>query len=196
MRALAVATAVAISLASPSAWGHTFPPVRHVVAQVERCELVLLVGFRPGSGEPTEAILARAAGAPKSRALDTLRDVLGTAAMAPLGVSVDGKRLAPSSVRARVGVEPGGARPMVVLLVTYALPAGGSLAISTKDPRATRISWHDRDSGRVVISAAPAQGRWHTGVASFLLSLVPPSGGPACATTRSSPSDSSLRPAR
>ena len=53
-----------------------------------------MVGYRPGSGEPTEAILRRAATAPKSQALDALRDVLGAYAIAPLSVAVDGKRAA------------------------------------------------------------------------------------------------------
>ena len=35
-----VAIAVAVSLAATPAWGHSFPPVRTVVVQVERCEIV------------------------------------------------------------------------------------------------------------------------------------------------------------
>jgi len=184
VKAVALATAVAIWLASPSAWAHTFPPARHVVVQVESCEVVLLVGYRPGTGEPTEAILGRAATAPKSRALDALKDVLSAFAMAPLTVSVDGRPLVPTTVRAKIGLEPGGARPMVVLLVTYALPAGTSLAITTKDPRSTRISWQDRSGSRVSIPDAPQQGKWFAGVASMLLPLAP--GAIQCASTTSS----------
>lgn len=180
---LLVATALATCLAGQPAWGHTFPPLRTVVVQVEACEVALLVGYRPGTGEPTEAILSRAASAPKSHVLDTLRDVLTTYAMAPLTVAVDGRRLVPTKVRAKIGVEPGGARPVVVVLVTYALPAGKTLAIASKDPRSTRISWQDQRSGRVTISDAPAQGKWHDGVASFLLSLSAPTGGSVCATS-------------
>ncbi len=186
---LALATVVAM-LASPPAWGHSFPAVRNVVVQVERCEVVLLVGYRPGSGEPTEAILRKVASAPKSHTADALREVLTTYAMAPLTVEVDGTRLVPTSVRAKIGVEPGGARPMVVLLVTFPLPAGRALAVGTKDPRSTRISWQDQRSDRVVISDAPAQGKWHAGVASFLLSLQGPPGDMACATPPSSRSSS------
>lgn len=186
---LAVASVVAMLAVQP-AWGHTFPAARHVVVQVEPCELVVLVGYRPGSGEPTETILARAASAPKSHTLDALRDVLAAFAMAPLTVTVDGTRLVPTSVRAKIGIEPGGARPMVVLLVTYPLAAGKVLEVRTKDPRSTRISWQDRRSERVVISGAPAQGKWHAGVASMLLSLAPPRGGSVCAAP-SSLSDSS-----
>lgn len=188
---LALATVVAIWLAGQPAWGHTFPAVRHVVVQVEACEVVLLVGYRPSSGDPTEAILSRVAAAPRSKLLDALRDVLTTHAMTPLTVEVDGTRLVPTSVRAKVGIEPGGARPMVILLVSYALPTGQRLAVSTQDPRSTRISWQDQGSGRVAISEAPAQGKWHAGVASFLLSLSPATGGSPCVPYRSSLSDSS-----
>lgn len=191
IRALVVATVLAAAAGQP-AWGHTFPPARNVVVQVERCEVVLLVGYRPGSGEATETVLRRVASAPKSHALDALRDLLAQHAMAPLSVAVDGERLVPTAVRAKVGVEPGGGRPMVVLLVTYPLPAGGALAVGSSDPRNTRISWQDQASGRVVIPDAPAQGRWHAGVASFLLTLLPPKGDPACGPPRFSRSSSPL----
>jgi hypothetical protein len=185
LRTFALASVVA-TLAGQPAWGHTFPAVRNVVVQVEACEVVLLVGYRPGTGEATDAILARAASAPKSQALDALRDLLATYAMAPLAISVDGTPLVPTTVRAKIGIEPGGGRPIVVVLVTYPLAAGTTLAVSTKEPRSTRISWQDRRSERVVISEAPAQGKWHAGVASFLLTLAGPSGGLACATSLSS----------
>jgi hypothetical protein len=178
-----VAIAVAICLAATPAWPHTFPPVRTVVVQVERCEIALLVGYRPSSGEPTEAILGRVASQPRGQMLDTLRGVLTAYAMAPITVSVDGKPLVPSSVRAKVGLEPGGARPIVVVLVTFPVPSPGQLAISSKDPRTTQISWQDRASGRVKDLDAPSQGRWYVGVASFLLTLAGPTGVPACALT-------------
>ena len=181
MRAVALATLLAtclVTLAGSPAWGHTFPPVRTVVIQVERGEVVLLVGYRPGSGEATEALLARAASQPKSHALGTLRDRMAVDALAPLALTVDGVALVPTKVRAKVGVEPGGARPMVVVLVTYALPRGNQLALASRDPRSTRISWADRKSRRVEIGEAPAQGKWYSGVASFLLNLRPC--GPDC----------------
>lgn len=178
---LVLATALAIVLAGQAAWAHTFPPARQVVIQVERCEVVLLVGYRPGTGEPTEGILARAATAPKSRALAALRDLLAAFAMAPLTVSVDGQPLVPTTVRAKIGLEPGGARPMAVVLVSYPLPAGKALGIASADPRSTRFSWTDRASGRVSIAGAPKQGSWYPGVASMLLPLVP--GAIQCAST-------------
>ncbi len=185
-RALWPATAVAICLAAGPAWGHTFPPARNVVVQVEPCELVLLVGYRPGTGEPTEAILARAASAPKSRALEALQDVLAAFAMSPLTISVDGRALVPTKVRAKIGFEPGGARPMVVLLVSYPLAPGKTLVVGTKDPRSTRISWQDRASDRVAISDAPQQGKWFGGVASMLLPLAATPGAATCAIYRTS----------
>lgn len=174
-----VAIGLAIALAAGPAWGHTFPPSRTVVAQVESCELVVMIGYRPGSGEATEAMLARAANSPKPHAIDGLRDVLGKAAIGPLEITVDGVPLVPTKVRAKLGLEAGGARPMVVLLVTYVLPAGHTLGIVSKDPRNTRISWQDRASHRIDLAAAPAQDRWHDGVASFLLKLT--SGAQPCA---------------
>lgn len=192
MRLLALGVATVVAMAAGPAWGHTVPPARNVVIQVEPCEVALLVGYRPGSGEATEAILRRVASAPRSRALEALRDVLAAHAMGPLSVAVDGERLTPTEVRAKIGVEPGGGRPLVVLLVTFALPAGDALAVGSADPRNTRISWQDQASERVAISDAPAQGRWHAGVASFLLSLVPPKGDPACGPPRSTRSSSPL----
>ncbi len=174
-----VASLVAIALAGTVAWGHRFPPVRTVVLQVERCELAVLVGYRAGNGEAEQALLARAASQPKSRRLHTLRDALTGFALAPLRLAVDGVALTPTSVDAKLGVEADGARPMVVALVTYSLPRAGALSLTTTDARSTRISWTDRESGRVEITAAPAQGRWFAGVASFLLNLIPDSGGSA-----------------
>ncbi|MEO9155026.1 MAG: hypothetical protein ABI591_05450 [Kofleriaceae bacterium] len=178
-----VVSGVAVWLASGQAWGHTFPPARTVVAQVESCELVVMVGYRPGSGEATEAILARVANSPKSRQqsrVDALREVLTSYAMAPLTITVDGHALVPTIVRAKVGVETGGARPMVVVLVTYALALGHTLAIASHDVRNTRISWQDRSDHRVDLAGAPAQDHWYDGVASFLLNLS--AGSLGCAT--------------
>jgi hypothetical protein len=183
---VALATGLAIcaaALAGRAAWGHTFPPVRTVVVQVERCEVALLVGYRAGSSETQQQLVARVASRPKPHALDVLRDVLSAHAMAPLTLHVDGKPLVPTTVRAKVAGEGDAARPMVVLLVTYALPPGKTLALASKDPRRTRISWTDRRSGRVAIAHAPSQRRWFTGMASFLLPLGP-TGGPACVAPR------------
>jgi hypothetical protein len=178
---VALATAVAMAVAAAPAWGHTFPSVRTVVLQVERCEALLLVGYRPGSDLATQEVLARASTDPTSRPLDGLRDVLAVDAMAPLSLTLDGKPLVRTSVRAKLGIEPGGVRPMVVLLVTYALPAsGGTLALVSRDTRSTRISWQDQDSGRTG-EDRPEQDRWFDGVASFLLTLR--AGGSACATS-------------
>ena len=190
-RRSSLAALVAIALAVGSAWGHSFPPVRTVVAQVEPCQVVLLVGFRPATGDSTASILAQAVSQPKARGLDALRDVLAKAALAPLLLEVDGRPLVPTSVRAKIGAEPGGARPIVVLLVTYALPMGKRLSLTTGDPRNTRISWQDHRSGRVAIPDAPAQDHWFDGVASFLLELSAPTGGSVCAASSSSSSAAS-----
>jgi hypothetical protein len=159
-----------------------------VVVQVEPCELVVMVGYRPGTGESTEAVLARAANSAKplgGSRFDSLRDVLATYAMAPLTIAIDGTPLAPTTVRAKVGLEPGGARPMVVVLVTYALHPGQTLSVASHDPKTTRISWQDRTSSHVDLDAAPAQDHWFDGVASFLLKLSPSWGSFGCATPSS-----------
>jgi hypothetical protein len=179
-----VAIAVAMGMAAQSAWGHAFPAVRTVVIQVENCELVVMVGYRPASGEATDTILARIASQPKSQQLAAAKNVLAQQALAPLSFSVDKQRLVPTEVRAKIGLDPGGTRPMVIVLATFALPSGGSLAVSSKDPRTTRFSWTDRSSQRVDLVHAPAQGRWFDGVASFLLSLLPL--GDSCAISSSS----------
>lgn len=192
--AVAVATALAGALAGRAAWGHTFPPVHTVVVQVERCELAVLIGYAAGTGEPTERIIARAASQPKSHVVEALRDTLTAYAMAPISIAIDGQAVRATTLRAKLGFDPSGKRPMVVVLATFPLPAGGGLAISSSDPRTTRISWQDRSSGRVAHDRAPATGRWFTGVASFLLPLAAPPGGLSCVTTGSS--DSSPAPRR
>lgn len=177
-----LACVVAILLAGPAAWGHSFPAVRSVVVQTETCTVSLLVGYRPGTGEDTRTLLAEAGSIPKSQAL---QDLLTAHALAPLSLTVDGAKLVPTSVRAKIGAEPGGARPMVVLLVTYALPRGAKLSLATSDPRNTRISWQDRSGGRVQITSAPQQDHWFDGVASLLLELSPATGGSVCASSSS-----------
>jgi hypothetical protein len=164
--------------------------VHTVVVQVERCELALLIGYTAGTGEPTERIVARVASQPKSHALEALRSTLTAYAMAPLAFAIDGAPLVPSSVHAKIGLDASGTRPAVVVLVTFPIPSslrgGAALAVTSKDPRTTRISWQDRSSGRVVLERAPAQDHWYASVASFLLPLAPATGGSSCATAGSS----------
>lgn len=179
-----VAIAVAICLAGQFAWGHSFPAVHTVVIQVEGCEVAVLVGYRPSSGEATDKLLARIASEPKNTRLSTAKTLLASQALAPLTFSIDGKPLQPKSVDAKIGVDPDGTRPMVVVLVTFAIPpGGGTLAATSRDPRTTRISWTDRASHRVDLETAPGQAKWFTGVASFLLKLAPSWG--ACDTPSS-----------
>ena len=181
-RLLALAAAlVAAAFAAPAADAHRFPPVRSVVVQVEACEVALLVGYRPATGDAAERTIARIAGLPPAKAAEALRDLLGAQAMAPLSLTVDRRPLAPSSVRAKLAPDTDGARPMVVVLATYPLPAGKSLAIASREPRTTRISWTDRDSRRVPLADAPAQGRWSPEASALSLDLLPPS--PGCAAT-------------
>jgi hypothetical protein len=167
------------------------------VVQVERCEVALLIGYAAGTGEPTERIIARVASQPKSLAVGALRDTLAAYALAPLTIEVDGVTVVPTTVHAKIGLDAGGTRPVVVVLATFAMQAGGKLEIVSRDPRTTRISWQDRGSGRVVRDAAPAQDHWFSGVASFLLPLAPAAGGSSCAIPRSSSrsGSSSLAPA-
>jgi hypothetical protein len=182
-----VAIALAIVLAGQPAWGHSFPEVHTVVVQVERCEVAVLVGFRPASGEATDTLLARIGSQPKPQMLEAAKGLLAQQALGPLVFAVDKKPLVPTTVRAKIGVDPGGTRPLVVVLVTFPIPAGGTLSVTSKTPRTTRVSWTDRESGRVDLDHAPVQGRWFTGVASFLLSLsAAPRGVSACVQSSSS----------
>jgi hypothetical protein len=159
--------------------------VRTVVIQVEPGEIALLVGYKPASGDATNAIIARVTSQPGFQRLAALRDVMAAFAMQPIAVTLDGKPLRPTSIHAKIGAEPGGGRPMVVLLVTYAVPDAGELAVTSGEPRTTRFSWTDRASCRVDLEHAPVQAHWFEGVASFLLTLRP-----ACATSRSDSSPS------
>jgi hypothetical protein len=181
-----VAILVAIALAATPSWGHSFPPVHSVVVQVERDSLAVLVGYRPGTGESTDRVVARVASQPSSRRLGALKDVMTAYALAPLTFTVDGTRLTPTSVEAKLGLDAGNGEPTIVLLVTYELPVAGQLAVTTRDPVGTRISWQDHESCRVDVVHAPAQDRWFEGVASFLLNLRPP-----CATSPRSAAASS-----
>lgn len=176
-----------LALAARPSWGHVFAPLRSIVVQVERCEVALLVGYRAGSREEADNLVARVANQPKSHAAAAMREVLAGFAMSPLTLAVDGKPLMPTTVRAKLGADSPGGRPMVVVLVTYALGAGKQLSLVTRDPRSTRISWTDRESERVDLDAAPVQGKFYTGVASFLLNLTPTTGGSPCATASSPP---------
>ena len=196
MTRLLPATALAICLAGPAAWGHRFPELRTVVVQVEACEVALLVGYQPASGQETATVLKRAASAPKGHGIEALKAQLTTHALAPLTLAVDGAPLAATSAQAKIGVEPGGTRPIVVVLVTYALPRGRALSLVSREGKTTRISWQDRGSGRVEISTAPAQHRWHNGVASFLLELSALTGVSTCDQPRLPPSPSPPRSAR
>src|SRR6185436_284795 len=103
-----VAIALAICLAGQTAWGHTFPPVRTVVIQVEGCEIAVLVGYRPASGEATDTLLARIAAEPKSHQLEAAKAAIAREALAPLTFTLDGKPLVETSLHAKIGVDPGG----------------------------------------------------------------------------------------
>jgi len=119
--------------------------------------------------------------------LGAAKSFMTSMAMAPLTFSIDGRPLVPTSVSAKIGVDPSGQKPLLVALVTFAIPArGGDLSVTSKDARSTRISWTDRGSRRVDLGTSPAQNHWFTGVASFLLTLAGPTGAPACATSSNS----------
>jgi hypothetical protein len=152
--------------------------------QVEPCSVALLVGYRPAAGEATDTVLARTSGAHGAQGLKALRDTLAASAMAALNVAVDGEALVPITADAKLAAEPGGVRPMVIMLVTYALPAGKTLAITSREPRTSRFSWTDRSRGRIASSGAPSQRIWRDGVASFLLPLAV--GESTCATSKRS----------
>jgi hypothetical protein len=174
-----IAAAGFAMVGTPLAWSHTFPSVHTAVVQIEPCEVALLIGYTAGTGEPTQRVLARAASQPASRALDALKDTLAAYALAPFSFAIDGAAVAPSSVRAKIGLGTGGTRPTVVVLATLPLPGEArELTIRSSDPRTTRMSWQDRDSGRIDLPHAPAQDHWFTGAAAFALPIRARSGCP------------------
>jgi hypothetical protein len=169
---LVVALVGSCVCASRVALGHRAPGGRSVVAQVEPCQLVLLVSWTPPSGDETNALLADAARAPGRRAGagDRLRALYAARALAPLSIRADGQSLSPRSFEVKlVRDPPRSGRVAAVVLVSFALPpAMVALEIANTDSHRTRFSWVDRSNGRFASPGAPT-GRWSSGVASILL---------------------------
>jgi hypothetical protein len=170
---LALATALAVAYNPLLVWAHRFPSVRTVVVQVEPCSVALLVGWRPASGDTTALLLgeAKVRGSDKDKEIQVLTQQLTAMAMSSLQLVMDDSPLVPTSVEAKVSVEDGTGRPVVLLLLSYAVTTGGKLALLSKEPKSTRISWVDKSNGRVEITSSPSQLQWHDDLASFLLTL-------------------------
>jgi hypothetical protein len=160
--------------ASGVALGHRAPGGRSVVAQVDRCELSLLVSWTPPSGDETSAILADSARAPGPTAATTpgerLRALYTSRALAPLSIRADGRPLAPRSLEVKlVRDPPRSSRLTAVVLVSFSLPpAAETLEIANSDSHRTRFSWVDRSGGRFTSPGTPTS-QWASGVASILL---------------------------
>ena len=120
--------------------------------------------------------------------------------MAPLMITLDGNPLVPTTVRAKIGVEEGGARPIVVLLVTYAmlpiLIASTRWESASRDPRTTRISLGriGPESQRIDLRRVHLRrtAMWYDGVASFLLRSSTPTNGRTQVCARSTQQFSTL----
>jgi len=177
VRRLAAAALVATGLAVPAgALGHRVPGGRSVVAQIEQCELVLMVAWHPQSGDEADALRVHAARgavkAPRSGdgAAGRLRALYGARAMAPLSIRADGRLLSPRSVEVKLVRDPPGSDRLAgVALVSYELgPDVRGLEIANNDPHRTRFSWVDR-SDREFSSTGLAPHRWTGGLASILL---------------------------
>jgi hypothetical protein len=145
------------------------------VAQIEPCELVLLVSWAPQGGDESDALLAHAArgGAAGPAATgpgERLRALYAARALAPLSIRADGQPLAPRSVDVKlVRDPPRSTRVAAVALVTYSLPPGArAVEIANSDSHRTRFSWVDRSRGRFTSPGTPTA-RWTSGVASILL---------------------------
>lgn len=162
------------------ALGHRAPGGRSVVAQVEPCELVLLVSWIPPSGDEADALLAHA-GAAKAEPGERLRALYAARALAPLSIRADGQPLAARALEVKlVRDPPRSGRVATVVLVTYALPAAvKTLEIANTDSHRTRFSWVDRSAGRFT-SPGMATGHWESGVASILLRSRRGDSWPSC----------------
>jgi hypothetical protein len=159
--------------------GHQVPGGRSVVAQVERCQLVLLVSWVPSAGAETDAIEAQArmgvgavpgSGGTAADPNGRLRLLYASRALAPLSIQVDGESMAATSLDVKlVRDPPTSTRVAAVALVTFDLPpVTRSVEIRNRDSHRTRFSWVDRSGGRFQ-APGMAQEKWSSGVASILL---------------------------
>jgi hypothetical protein len=189
---------VAVLVASPvAATAHTFAEQRTVVAQVERDQLVVVVGYQPAAGAESLAAVGQASVRPKGTKSQALRAILAARAVSPLTVSIDGTAVEPTSMRTKVFVDPPGSdRLAVAILLIYDLPAHEiALEVGIADA-STEFSWVDRTScQRTITTAWPARS-WVTGVASFLLTVAAPDpGAEPCASSSPPPPSSDSPPA-
>lgn len=186
LRLTFLASALATVGPQRNAEAHTDRADRSIVLQVEPSQLVVLLGYRPASGQAMGLLLANAA-----RSAFMMRDALawqGTAqALAQIRISVNSQLLTPDRTDAKYQIDDSG-RVAFLLLLQYSLPQAEALAlqVDNANPRGTRISWIDRSTNRWLPMSAPTQGKWHSEVASFLLSLqasIPNQGLPCAVPT-------------
>jgi len=188
---LAALALVGTCVCAPGAvLGHRAPGGRSVVAQVEPCQLVLLVAWFPPAGDEADALMTYATmgnlAAPGTRgaAADPtarLRTLYAARALAPLSIRVDGQSMAATSLEVKlVHDPPSSTRVAAVVLVTFDLPPGGrGVEIANADSHRTRFSWVDRSRGRFVVPGMHA-GKWSSGVASILLQSRSGDSWPSC----------------
>ena len=145
-------------LVAAVASAHTYPARRSIAVQAEKDSVVVLAVWTAPAGESGELFevgAATLAGRGKARA--ALEARLVAKALGPLTLTLDGKPLAPGSVRTRLIEDPprSGRRGVAVLLEAK-LPAGEHELAVALGPSGdtTRMNFVDRSKG-----AAAASGR-------------------------------------
>lgn len=142
------AAAAAILLSTSVAQAHFFPGARDVVVQAEEGSVALLVTYRPSSRTPYPAA-----------AHGLMKALLAIRALQTLNVSLDGRPLEKLEVKL-VEDPPGTGRPLLLVLLSGAVPAGARhLTVDVgEDLEPTSTRWLDRSNGRVTNFGPRPQG--------------------------------------
>jgi hypothetical protein len=185
VRTVLAACVVAGVVAAPVAVrAHEASASRHVVVQVERDAVVVLVGYQEGAGAAELALLSHA----KQQGSQGVRALLHARAVASLTVRIDGRRASASSVETRVFVDPPGSdRLAIAVLATYALPAAARRVEIGVTGERTRITWVDRTACARSVTSRWRPTTWIQGVARLLLDLGGPCASPGSPASSSSP---------
>lgn len=151
-----LAAGLVVLLAGVAA-AHTYPARRSIAVQAEKDAVVLLAVWTVPAGEAGEIFEIGAALTGRGKARAALEAQLATRALGPLTITLDGKPLAPDSVRTRLVEDPprSGRRGVAVLLEAK-IPAGDHdvrVSLGTSGD-ATRMNFVNRSQG-----AATASGR-------------------------------------
>jgi hypothetical protein len=138
-------------LAAPPVDAHVYPGERQVLVQAEPGGVAVLVTFRPPSGRFTDLLELDARFALGGTRL--VKAVLAARALGVLELRLDGARLEPTAIEAKLVEDPPrSGRRVVAVLVSAAVPPGAHrLEIDVAAPvEPTATVWVDRSGGRIV----------------------------------------------